>query len=204
VAAHFFRNLIPANIYPIFLLRIYFVFFKRLDDESIIGLPEGFSASVVPAIKDYQELIAAGYDFSNYPKGENIELALISGACLICVFKDKMLAHSTWIAFDHSQAIYDSIFLTGRVGHSGDAFIGPCNTYVPFLGQGLYPAALAIACNRIRMQGMFRALINTKEANQSSMRGIVKSGFEIFGKVRIIYLLGCKLKYFSSLDRSIG
>lgn len=180
------------------------MFFKRLDNNSVFILPDGFTVFVASTIKEYQELIEAGYDFSINPKHENIELSLNSGASLICIFNGKILAHSTWIAFDYSQAMYDSLFLTGYLGHPSDAFIGPCNTYIPFRGQGLYPAALAIACNYIRMRGMSRALINTKETNWASLRGIVKSEFKIVYKVRIIHLLGRKLMYSSTLSQGIS
>ena len=166
------------------------MFFKQLDGDSLVRLPNGFATSVLSTINDYQELIATGYDFSSYPKHENIEVALNGGACLICIFKEKILAHSTWIAFDRSQANYDSLFLPGRVGQPSDAFMGPCNTYIPFRGLGLYPAALIIACNYIKKKGMSRALINTKVNNQKSVKGIKKAGFEILEKVHILHIFG--------------
>lgn len=155
-------------------------------------LPNDFSVRIISSLSDYQATIASGYDFKNYPAHEDIQAALKAGACLICVFKGLSLAHTTWIAFGHQQAIYDSLFNSGVVGKSTDSFIGPCNTYEPFRGLGLYPVALSIACNQLRGKGMRRALINTKQSNRASIRGIEKANFKMIMRARVLSLLGRK------------
>ena len=178
----------------------YLIYSKNLDMEvDNEELPGEFSLLVISTIAEYHFAIESGYDFSSYPKNENIEFALRKGAWLLCLFQERSLAHTTWLAHDHSQAVYDSLFFAGRIGVSRDAYIGPCNTYSPFRGRGLYPIALKLACQNLKRRGAGRAFINTKQTNIASIRGIRKAYFSKCGKAFVISLLGRRFTHFEAL-----
>jgi hypothetical protein len=166
-----------------------------------IRLPDDFSISIITTQEEYLALIQSGFDFSGYPKNEDIDFALGKGAYLICVFKEKTLAHTTWLAFNGKQSVYDSLFYANRIGRHDDAFIGPCNTYTPFRGLGLYPAVLTVACDYLKKKNMRSALINTKKSNYPSMRGIEKAGFGMVKVAHVIYIFGQKMIFFRCLNR---
>jgi len=170
-----------------------------LDKNSGIRLPEEYSHYFITSVEQYYAAISAGFDFLLYPENENIEAGLEAGACLLCLFKEKSLAHTTWLASDYARAVYDSIFIAGGIGDVSDAFIGPCNTYHPYRGRGLYPSALTLACEYLKSIGAKRAFINCRISNVSSVRGIEKACFKKAGRVWIWYFLGQKYR-FNNLD----
>lgn len=201
VIIQFVRNSVRKIIDSIFLVRTYFIYLGRFDSISDNSLPDGFTLAVVKTRDEYLALIESGCDFSSYPKSENVEDALSSGAILICIFKERCLAHTMWLAFDYSQAKYDSLFITGCVGQEADSFIGPCNTYPRFRGLGLYPATLALACNLLRNHGVSRAFINTKKSNLPSIRGIEKANFKLVKKARVIHIFRYKFTFITTMNR---
>jgi hypothetical protein len=190
-----FKKILSARSQKVFYSKKYLIYTRSSSGVGRFFLAKEFNLAVISSCKEYYALLEKGCDFSSYPRHEIIEDALNSGACLILIFREKTLAHSTWVAFEYCQAKYDSLFVTGRIGLEGDAFIGPCNTYLPFRGQGLYPAALEIACDFSKRRGLSRVIINTKEKNLASKSGIERAGFKITGTVRVVYLLGMKLHF---------
>ena len=198
----FVQILIAAWVRPVFFSKKYLIYTRRPYRDGRLCLPQDFNFSVISSCSEYHALIEKGYAFLIYPKHEIIEDALNSGACLILIFKEKIIAHSTWVAFESYQAKFDSLFVSGRIGLPEDAYIGPCNTFVPFRGQGLYTAALEIACHCVQSRGLSRVIINTKENNIASRRGIEKAGFNLTYVVRTVHLLGKKIIFSSSLDQN--
>ena len=188
--AQFIRNLVTARLREIFYSQSFLVYAKSTDSVVDPGLPNEFSMLIIKSSAEYHSLIASGCDFSVCAEKESIEVGLKNKAILICIFQENNLAHTTWVALDHSQALYDSLFRNGQIGEKTDAFIGPCNTYIPFRGLGLYPSAIIIACNYIQENCMQRAIINTKVNNFSSIKGIEKAGFKIWRKVKVFYVFG--------------
>lgn len=189
------KELIPNKLRPIILLRRYQIFALELNKNRGIKLSEAYSYCFITTREQYYEAISAGFDFSLYPENENIEAGLKAGACMLCLFKEKSLAHTTWLASDYSRAVYDSIFILGGIGDASDAFIGPCNTYHPYRGRGLYPSALLLACEYLKNIGAKRAFINCKISNVSSVRGIEKACFKKAGRIWICYFLGKKYRF---------
>lgn len=159
-------------------------------------MPPELSLFIISSTDEYHAAVANGYNFSGCPKNENIEDGLNKGACLLCIFQNQALAHTSWLALNYNQSVYDSLFITGRIGQEGDSYIGPCNTYPTFRGRGLYPLALRLACQHIKSKGADRIIINTKKTNRSSMRGIDKADFIKFSWAIACCFFGYKFTYF--------
>ena len=190
------RSQILKILRPAIYLKTYHLYEKNFGIEVECNLPEGFNFFVISTVEDYRDVIHSGYDFTGYPSDEDIEAALRTGACLISIFKEKQLAHTTWLAFDRGQAVYDSIFSASSIWCAGDAFVGPCNTYEPFRGLGLYPSALIFSCDYLSHKGARRCFINTKKTNLASIRGIRKAGFHFKKTVRVARIIGRKMIFF--------
>ena len=136
---------------------------------------------------EVDELIAEGFDFSSYSNIENLKEGLSKGAMLFGVFIGRELAHTSWVAMNNATAIYDPLFQ--KMNYRDAGYIGPCNTNQVYRGIGLYPYALTQICKLLKEKGKSKALINTAKSNSSSIRGIIKAGFEISGEARYLKLL---------------
>lgn len=155
----------------------YEVFKINLNRESEICLPEGFSIVALNSVQQFHSMLNDHFDFSNNHRSVDILKGIQYGAGLICVFQGKTLAHTTWISMERSTVIYDSLFVAGVVNSLDCLFIGPCNTYVPYQGKGLYLAALSFACSIGKQSGKSHAFISAKRKNIASINGIKKAGF---------------------------
>ena len=191
------KRLIPSGLRPIRGHQVYNVYSISLAPEPSGNVLGGYDVRVVEHASEYQELLASGYDFSTYPENESIERGLAAGATIICIFADKELAHTSWVASSFAESIYDSIFLTGMFTKPQQGFIGPCNTYPGHRGRGLYPFAIALASSLLKDKGVQEVSINTRSNNVPSIRGILKSKFTPSAKVRVIYVLGKKMTFIS-------
>jgi hypothetical protein len=198
----FFLSIIPASLRPIIFLKHYYIYARALDQIREPRLHADFDITIISNFREYCQVIQLGLDFSPYPKHEDIESALNSGSILIGVFKGHSLVHTTWIATDSSSALYDSIFLLGKVGNALDSFIGPCNTYNPYRGRGIYPEVLISACHYLQMRGFKRVFINTKASNIASIRGIKKAHFERVGSAWKLWLFGFQFSFFNPRSKS--
>ena len=72
-----------------------------------------------------------------------------------------------------------------------EALIHFCNVREDQRGQNIYPAMLAILCQRLFAEAnVSRVLIDTELDNKASLRGIVKAGFNPLGTGLYVQFLG--------------
>jgi len=104
------------------------------------------------------------------------------GNICYAVFDDEKLVHISWIFKNHLFA--------RQLGFKHALTIGRCATIESYRGQGIYPAVLSIIQkNYINTQ----LIIFVRVSNMSSIRGIMKAGFQKMLRFKILRLFGLEL-----------
>jgi GNAT superfamily N-acetyltransferase len=127
------------------------------------------SADVRPATRDDAEAVTSA--FPRVPFDRRLD----AGDSAWLAFVDGRLAHQTWVSPTRAfipQVAFD------RPLDAGAIYIYDCVTLPEFRGQGLYPSALAAACEHWRARGRARAILGILDSNDASRRGASKAGFE--------------------------
>ena len=191
------KRLISPRLKPVkgFVKYVLYTKITEEDDNGHVEVGGEWETTILESPMEYEMLLSMGYDFCDYTADEDIRRGLECGAVLVCIFKKKKLAHTTWVAQFPHQSIYDSLFKKNIIKLDSAGFIGPCNTYPEYRGCGLYPYALRLACKYLASRGCKRVLINSRATNQASRRGIEKVGFRLCGVIKVLWMLGKKFIY---------
>lgn len=177
---------IPLKYRPIYKFTDYTIYSFDLNNKIYNRL--NFDHKFVDNISDY---IDFGGDIPSNLSNE-YEEAFSKNGKLLCVKYKQKLAHVSWFSTTHSGILFDSIFKTGILKDNSYGYIGPCETYPEFRGKGIYPFALKKICEYQKKCGIKKVLINSRSNNNSSIKGIIKSGFVLNSKVKSFELLGNK------------
>ena len=173
-----------------FTLTRYKVFHRKTHANLSIENLEGYDVRIIYNMLDYEDLNLKGYKFLPHLSEHEIYNGLKFDAFIICIFKKKELAHSSWVSKNSTSAIYDSVFSANLVFLEKSGFVGPCNTYGNHKGKGLYPYAIETASEILSEFSLENVLINTKISNTPSIRGINKAGFSPIFIIYSISLFG--------------
>lgn len=119
--------------------------------------------------------------------GHRLAPHLASGGMLFCVLRGEVLAHQSWVSVRPPSEI-DPI--AAVIEYRSFGYIGACETDPEFRGLGLYPAALARACEELRARGFARAILTVSPENRASISGIVRAGFRPAGRGRLTRRFG--------------
>lgn len=192
LAKNFFLSSIRAltNYRTYFCYEKYWLFEKRLDgvnDSLSISLARNANLNIVSTSTQIDKLISEGYDFRSCPAFENLKDGLEKGTMLFFVFIRKEYAHSSMVAMDSDNTLFDPIFQ--KIRFQGAGYIGPCYTNPLYRGMGIYPYVLSKSCEFLKGKGKTKALINTKKNNEASIKGITKAGFIFVSEVRYLKML---------------
>jgi hypothetical protein len=188
--AGFIKGSLRYFLSPIFTVTTYTVYERHLQG-SIEELKPKTADCIVRLVtcgSELSKLAGDGFDFSSNPNSDSYFQGFDKGAVLFLVFIAKRLAHSSWLSFHHDGAVFDPLFQ--RIDFGETAYIGPCNTFNAFRRLGLYSYILTRICRFLREQGVYRAVINTRNKNIPSVQGIVKAGFVPLCSIRKYKVLG--------------
>lgn len=120
--------------------------------------------------------------FRNFlDNGDKGYFAYLNGKCV----------HRSWIQFGEKEVEVHR-FLKRKI-KKDEAFIHYCETAPEARGKNIYPAVLSRIVNDFK--GKYKNIyISTNINNLASRRGIEKAGFKEIEKIRIIVILGIKIK----------
>lgn len=180
------KRTIPSKYRPIYNKTFYLVF--SFDLKNDVCSKFDFDYIFIDSVSDYQNL--GGVIPPNVL--DKFQKAFLENGKMCCVSYNKKLAHVSWFSSTYKGIMFDSIFETGIFNHKDIGYIGPCETYTEFRGKGIYPFVLKKICEYQKEYGVKEVYINTKSNNTSSIKGILKSGFKLHSKVRVIQLFGHK------------
>ena len=106
---------------------------------------------------------------------EKAKSRIENGDILVCLFFDKILAGYGWGRYQSS--LYFSYVSNGIDLEKEIFYIYDCFTYPEFRGKGVYPLVLAKLCEVADRSEVYVAC---QSLNESSIKGILKAGFERF------------------------
>jgi len=116
-------------------------------------------------------------------RGDTGYYAYLQGRCV----------HRSWVV--HTPRTVHLHPLLPRRLEEGEAFIHYCETAPGARGLNIYPAVLSRIAEDFRKTGRSRRLlISTNARNESSIKGILRSGFKEIERVHVMALLGFTCK----------
>lgn len=173
----------------LFSCQIYYIYEKTINETNenkFIPKMQDFTLNIISNPDQVKELKAKGFDINLDIGAEEAKRRLNEGAILFCVFLGLELAHTSWVAIT-SKAKMDPLPLA--IDYQNEAYIENCVTVPQYRGLGLYPYTLCQLLQFLRAKDKTKAKIATLKANTSSIRGITKAGFEIWGSKRLFKIL---------------
>lgn len=176
-----------APFFGITTYNIYEINLKEIVTE-VKPKAEDCSVAIANSYDQIKILLSEGINFTADPEFDSYGTGFDNGAFLFLVSIGGRLAHTSWVALRHDEAVFDNIFREIDFGEAG--YVGPCNTFEQFRGRNLYPYALSKIFDFIRGRGIGRVVISTRNSNTASIRGIIKAGFMPFCTVRKYKLIG--------------
>ncbi|GEM_PF-1685727 len=108
------------------------------------------------------------------------------GDFFIAILEGEII-HISWIYYNNKKR--DVVHLGEK-----EAEIKNCSTHPMFRGMKIYPAVLTCIQEYLRTKGYTRVYMRTNEKNRPSAKGIESAGFSLFGKIKIIIILGIHIK----------
>ena len=125
---------------------------------------------------------------------EKTESRIENGEVLVCLFLDKTLAGYGWGGYQSS--LYFSYVASGIDLNKEIFYIYDCFTYPKFRGKGVYPLVLAKLCEVSDRSDVYVAC---QSVNESSIKGILKAGFERYKDFVLVDLYFFRFKFVISL-----
>lgn len=121
--------------------------------------------------------------FKNFlDNGDKGYFAYLNGKCV----------HRSWAQFGEKEVTLLAPFIKRKIKQN-EAYIHYCETAPEARGKNIYPAVLSRIVNDFKDKYK-NIYISTNIKNIASRRGIEKAGFKEIEKIRIIVILGIKIK----------
>jgi len=136
------------------------------------------------------DLIGVTKSAERYAKGDMIVAAYLEKKIVAYLFAATT---DTWVG-----EVEDMLRVKSNEVYFYDAFTLP-----PYRGKGLYPYLLCVAASYFQRQSFSCALIFSAAGNQSSIKGIQKSGFRYYGSVYYRNLFGWRSWYYRVGERHV-
>ena len=125
---------------------------------------------------------------------EKAKSRIENGEVLVCLFLDKTLAGYGWGGYQSS--LYFSYVANGIDLKKEIFYIYDCFTYPKFRGKGVYPIVLAKLCE---VSDRSEVYVACQSVNESSIKGILKAGFERYKDFVLVDLYFFRFKFVISL-----
>ncbi len=120
--------------------------------------------------------------------GDKGYFAYLNGKCV----------HRSWVQFGEKEVSLTP-FIKRKIKQN-EAYIHYCETAPEARGKNIYPAVLSKIVSNIKDKYK-NIYISTNINNKASRRGIKKAGFREIEKMRIIVILGVKIKKLQKLNK---
>jgi RimJ/RimL family protein N-acetyltransferase len=110
----------------------------------------------------------------------------------IGVMDGGILVYSSWIMLPHASDIEDTFGIS--LGED-EALLLEDYCHVDYRGKGIHSTILNVRLKKIHDLGKKRGVIYIMNGNRPAMTPIIRSGFKVTGKIKMIEI-GCKKKYY--------
>jgi GNAT superfamily N-acetyltransferase len=164
----------------------------EMDESKFIPKIENYSLKIITTLREIDELIKGGFDFSLYPEIEDEKQRLSRGAILFCVFVEKDFAHRSWIAMsEENQRDIDPV--PYAVDYQGEEVsVGYARTSPKYRGVGIYTYVYYQIYQFLKRKGISKVRFSINKDNIAPQKAQAKLGSEIIAEWRSLKLLWWK------------